>query len=186
MVDQLTGQLLIAMPTLADPNFSKSVSLICEHSEHGAMGLTLNQSTEFFVSDLLSQLNIPTADLRLKQQPVFAGGPVQMDRGFILHDGDHSPWESSLQVSENLHLTTSGDILEKIGEGRGPEHFLVTLGYAGWGPGQIEDEIMANSWLTAGYEHQIVFQTDADQQWLAAGKKMGIDLNLLASQVGHA
>ena len=182
----LSAQILIAMPALNDPNFYKSITLICEHSpDNGAMGIVLNQPTNITTADLLDQLNINSDSTTAKDQQVFAGGPMQTDRGFILHSGK-SGWDSTMQITPELHLTSSHDILEAIASDQGPTSSLIVLGYAGWAPGQLEAEISANSWLTVEYQPELVFATPAEQQWITAGNLLGVDLNLLASNPGHA
>ena len=174
------------MPALNDPNFYKSITLICEHTpDEGAMGVVLNQPTNITASELLDQLNIHSDSAAAKDKLVFAGGPMQTDRGFILHSGA-SEWKSTMQITPDLHLTSSHDILEAIACGRGPSSALIMLGYAGWAPGQLEAEISANSWLTLEYRPELVFGTPAEQQWITAGNMLGVDLNLLASNPGHA
>ena len=184
--NNLSSQLLIAMPALNDPSFNKSLTLICEHSEqNGAMGVVINQPTSINVQELLLQLEIKSEEQELLDTPIYAGGPVSPDRGFILHDGE-STWNSSMQIKSGLHLTSSNDILEAIARNEGPDNSIIVLGYAGWAPGQLEMEIAANSWLTIEYQSQLVFNTPAEQQWLAAGNILGIDLNLLTASAGHA
>lgn len=184
----LRSQLLIAMPTLNDTHFSRSVTLICEHSLHeGAMGIVINQPSSISMSELQSNDSDAT-DPRLDNAqsiPIFSGGPVENDRGFILYNAamEH---ESDLEILPELHLTSSREMLSKIACGHGPDNTLIVVGYAGWSPGQLEDELSMNSWLSIPYQHHLVFDTPADQQWLAAGAIMGIDLNLISSQPGHA
>lgn len=174
------------MPALNDPNFNKSLTLICEHSaQNGAMGVVINQPTNANVQELLLQLEIKCEEQKLRETPIYAGGPVSPDRGFILHDGVAN-WNSSMQIATGLHLTSSNDILEAIARNEGPDNSIVVLGYAGWAPGQLEMEIAANSWLTIGYQPQLVFDTPPEEQWLAAGNILGIDLNLLTASAGHA
>ena len=178
--------MLIAMPSLNDPNFNKSVTLICEHSpKDGAMGIVLNQPTSMTVQEILTELQISKTCESAFDEPVFAGGPVQTDRGFILHDSNET-WNSSLTITENLYLTSSNDILEAMARGEGPENSMVVLGYAGWGPGQLEQEISNNAWLTVPNDDEIVFDVPVDKRWQAAASKLGIDLNLLAGEAGHA
>lgn len=173
------------MPSLNDPHFNKSIALICEHTENGgAMGIVLNQPTTIHADELFAQQD-PDANNPLDQIPVYAGGPVQADRGFILHDSNSS-WESTIQINNDLHLTSSNDILHEVACGQVPNNLRIALGYAGWAPGQLETEISANSWLTVDYQAELVFHTPAEQQWLAAGSILGIDLNLLSSNPGHA
>jgi len=188
--DNLTKQLLIAMPSLQDPSFQRSVTLICEHNKHGAMGIIINQPTSMHVEELIQQIGhsstvenktSPSAN----NNPVYAGGPVQMDRGFILHDSDQQ-WESTHMVDNDLKLTTSEDILLDIGRGKGPENCIVALGYAGWSAGQLEQELAENVWLTVPYEASILFNTPIEKRWQMAAKKLGIDVHLISNQTGHA
>lgn len=174
------------MPTLYDPNFAKTLTLICNYSpDHGAMGIILNQPTSLNIGELLNlELSSENQQL-LSNIRVYSGGPVDTDHGFILHDGQNQ-YDASMEISENLYLTTSTDILEDIAQGHGPDNHLIVLGYAGWSPGQLEAEITANSWLCIDYQHELVFATAAEEQWLKAGKILGIDLNLLTNQTGHA
>jgi len=174
------------MPTLYDPNFSKTLTLICDHSsDQGAMGIILNQPTRLNIFELLNMQAPEIEDESLASIRIHSGGPVDNDHGFILHDS-HAEYESTIQVTDNLFLTSSADILDDIANGVGPNNKLIVLGYAGWSPGQLETEISTNSWLTINYQQDLVFSTPADQQWLAAGNLLGIDLNLMSSQPGHA
>lgn len=183
------------MPSMEDPNFSRTVTLICEHNQDGAMGIIINQPTSIFVDELLSNLiAIEVADESTTQasqksvdihRPVFAGGPVQIDRGFILHDSDKQ-WQSTHIIDNDLSLTTSEDILLAMAQGKGPKNALIALGYAGWGAGQLEQEISANSWLTVPYEADIIFNTPIEQRWQSAATKIGVDLSLISNQTGHA
>ena len=183
----LRSQILIAMPSLHDPGFSKSIVIICEHSaEHGAMGIILNQPTSLNIYELIeSDSTKQDKDDPLLSIRLHSGGPVDPDHGFILHDCDIKR-ESTIQITPSLFLTSSAEILDEIAATKGPKNKLIVLGYAGWSPGQLEAEILANSWLTTEYEHPLVFDTPADKQWLEAGNKLGIDLNLLNSTAGHA
>jgi putative transcriptional regulator len=182
---RFTNQFLIAMPSLADPNFSQTVTLICEHNDEGALGIVINRPLELRLSELFEHLEMTTTTPFPANMAVYAGGPVQMDHGFVLHQ-PLGHWESTLRVQEEIGLTTSRDILSAIAAGDGPEKSLVTLGYAGWGPGQLEQEISNNAWLTVPYDIDIVFDVPADKRWQAAASKLGIDLNLLAGDAGHA
>ena len=185
----LRSHLLIAMPSLHDTHFSRSVTLICEHSlQEGAMGIILNQPSSIDISDLLSEMDVYIEEDLTKHHlstPIFSGGPVEKDRGFILYNSEIEH-ESDLEILPELFLTSSKDMLTKIASGQAPDNTLVMLGYAGWSPGQLEEEIAANAWLTSPYHHHLVFNTPSDQQWLAAGTILGVDLNLLSSQTGHA
>ena len=185
----LTGQLLIAMPGMLDPNFDNSVTYICEHSDKGALGLIINRPLDLSIREVLDQLSLAddvggeTRDI--VNQPVLRGGPVQAERGFVIHDaaGD---WDSTTEVDHSICVTTSQDILSAVAAGRGPERLLLALGYAGWGAGQLEEEIRQNSWLTAPATRELVFSTPFDQRWEASAAGLGIDLASLSPQAGHA
>ncbi len=179
------NQLLIALPTLADPHFARSVTLICQHDADGAMGVVVNRDSDYTLGEVLRQMEIETDDQSLLEQRVLAGGPVHPERGFVLHDG-RSDWDSTLVVAEGLAVTTSRDILEAIARGEGPPHALVALGCAGWGAGQLEQELAENSWLTAPADAQILFDLPLDQRWQAAAGRIGVDLMRMAGHVGHA
>lgn len=181
----LTNHFLIAMPSLADPNFFHTVTYICEHSEHGAMGLVINRPIGLQLADIFEQLDIQITDKSISQNPVYLGGPVQGDRGFVLHNSE-SEWDSTLKVTTGISVTTSVDILQAIAVGRGPTHSLVTLGYAGWGAGQLEEEIAQNAWLSGPAESDIIFNRASQERWQAAADLLGVDLNLLSSETGHA
>lgn len=188
--DLTTGSLenhfLIAMPTLHDPFFRRSVTYICEHSAEGAMGLIINNPIDINVGELLSKINIDTSDIRQDlPNMVYSGGPVQTDRGFVLHSPQHG-WNSSLQLSEQIMVTTSKDILEAIAVNNSPKHFIITLGYAGWTAGQLEEELSQNSWLTIPADPDLLFNTPAHLRWEKAAEKLGIDMRMVSSEVGHA
>lgn len=185
MSENLTKQLLIAMPSLRDPNFSHTVTLICEHNKQGAMGVVINQPISMSVEELISYMNVDGDNMTSNNSPVYAGGPVHIDRGFILHDSDRQ-WESTLVIDHDLKLTVSEDILLDIASGYGPKNMIVALGYAGWGPGQLEQELTQNAWLTVPYEAGIVFHTPVEKRWQTAADKLGIDLHLISSEAGHA
>lgn len=180
----LTDHFLIAMPNLGDPNFSQTVTYMCQHSQEGALGIIINRPTNMSLGDIFEQMNIDASEPETVTKPVFSGGPVQPERGFIIHE-THSKWESTMKVSESIALTTSRDILEAMAVGEGPKNVLIALGYAGWGNGQLEKEIIENAWLNAPAEAGIIFDTPTEKRWKSAAKKMGIDLNLLSSQTGH-
>lgn len=181
----LTGQFLIAMPALDDPNFFHSVTFICEHNDEGAMGLVINRPTSISVGEVMSQLGLEWPEAAVADQIVFQGGPVETERGFVIHQpvGD---WDATIDVNGEFGVSSSRDILEDISEGRGPEQLLVTLGYAGWGPGQLEQEMAENAWLTVPADASILFNTDTEKRWEAAAQAVGVDLNLLSNDVGHA
>ncbi len=181
----LTNHFLIAMPTLADRNFYRTVTFVCEHSSDGAMGIVINRVTDLKLGDILEQLEISNADRSLSAQPVFLGGPVQNNRGFVIHEplGD---WESTLPVTDTIGVSTSRDILAAIAENRGPDRYLVALGYAGWGAGQLEREMVENSWLSGPANRAILFELPLEQRWSAAAGLVGVDLATLSSEAGHA
>ncbi|ROR34517.1 YqgE/AlgH family protein [Inmirania thermothiophila] len=181
----LTGQFLIAMPALADPNFARTVTYVCEHNADGAMGIVVNRPLELTLGELLDHLEIPCTDAALRARPVFYGGPVQRERGFVLHR-PAGEWEASLRIGDDLGLTTSRDILAALAEGRGPEQALVALGYAGWAAGQLEQEMAANAWLSAPGDRGILFDLAPERRWEAAAALVGVDLNNLSGEVGHA
>lgn len=183
--DSLANNFLIAMPNLADVNFARSVTLICEHTNEGAMGIVINRPTDLHLSDIFEQMGIE-ADAKLNLgTAVYLGGPVQNNRGFVLHEPVGS-WESTLSVTDRFGVSTSRDILEAIAQCRGPDKFLVALGYAGWGAGQLEREISENSWLSGPADRQVIFDLPADQRWKAAAQLVGVDLATLSGEAGHA
>ncbi|MGQ0429867.1 MAG: YqgE/AlgH family protein [Gammaproteobacteria bacterium] len=182
----LTNQLLVAMPSLADPNFSHSVTLICEHNERGALGIVINRPLEMRMSEVLDQLSLATEDTRLRDMPVLAGGPVQRDRGFVLHRPAPQPFESTMPVSESLWVTTSRDVLAALAEGCGPPQAVMALGYAGWEAGQLEEEVLQNAWLTVPCDDALVFELPYEQRWHAAARLLGVELSRISSQAGRA
>ena len=182
----LTGALLVAMPGMGDPRFDRSVILICAHSHEGAMGLIVNKpAPEMALGDLLDQLDI-TCATRLRQQQVHFGGPVETQRGFVLHGADYRSRLQTLDVTEAFAMTATLDVLEDMAIGQGPEPALAMLGYAGWGPGQLESEIARNDWLTAASTPKLVFGTEDDEKWLAAVRSRGIDPLGLSGEAGRA
>jgi putative transcriptional regulator len=181
----LTNHFLIAMPGMEDPNFAQTVTLVCEHSERGALGIVINRPLEMSLGDVFSQLGLDAGRSRVTAHNVLHGGPVQTDRGFVLHSPGPT-WESTLAVSERLHLTTSRDILDALAAGLGPEHAVVALGYAGWDAGQLEEEMARNAWLTAPVEERLLFDVPAEDRWHAACGLLGIDVLHLSSDAGHA
>ncbi|MDA5193356.1 YqgE/AlgH family protein [Govanella unica] len=181
----LTGQLLLAMPSMDDPRFARSVIYVCAHNADGAMGLVINRlNTAISFPELMNQLGIPTRMLA-PQVPIFAGGPVEIGRGFVLHSADYVQ-ETTLVVSETIALTATVDVLSAIAENRGPRANLIALGYAGWGPGQLENEMHRNGWLTVEADENLVFFTDVTLKWPRAVAKLGIDISMLSSDAGHA
>ncbi len=181
----LANQLIIASPALDDPNFARSVALICQHDGEGAMGVLINRPSEYTLGEVLEQMQLQTGDAALRDRPVLSGGPVHPERGFVLHD-DARAWDSTLQVADGLYLTTSRDILEAMAAGHGPDHALVTLGCAGWGAGQLEYELGENAWLTAPADAAVLFDTPLEQRWQKAGGLIGVDMTRLTDYSGHA
>lgn len=181
----LKGHFLVSMPSLQDPHFNHSVTFICDHSSDGAMGLVLNHPIgELSLADIFEQMALDDKN-GAGHQPIFSGGPVQRDRGFVLHPNGPS-WESTLEISPEVSLTASRDILISMAEGKGPSKSIVALGYAGWSAGQLEEEIAANAWITFKGDASLLFDTPAHQRWGAAAKLLGFDLNLISSNAGHA
>ncbi len=182
----LTGQFLIAMPSMADPYFSKTLTYVCEHNEHGALGVIVNRPIELTLKGLFEQVDIALKEVpHWAEEPVYFGGPVQMDRGFVLHR-PAGEWSSTLAISSNTGLTTSRDILEALASGSGPEQFIITLGYAGWAPGQLEHEISQNAWLSVSASIDMIFSLPWDERLPAAYRSLGIDHASLSEDVGHA
>jgi len=181
----LNNQFLIAMPGMDDPNFAQTVTLVCEHGEQGALGIVINRPLTMDLGDVFAQLGLDASQSRVSSQQVLHGGPVQNDRGFVLHSPGPS-WKSTLLVSERLHVTTSRDILDALARGDGPEHAVIALGYAGWEAGQLEDEVARNAWLTVPVDESLLFEVPAEERWQAAGRLLGINLLHLSSQAGHA
>ncbi len=186
MHDSLTGQLLLAMPGMIDTNFAQSVTLICVHTPELAIGLIINRPTNLTLRELFDHLSLVPGvrDDRLNH-PVYQGGPVQPERGFIVHSPD-CIGESTQEISDGLSMSSSKDVLEAIVQGRGPRQFLVALGYAGWKPGQLEREISENAWLSSPSSQDLIFDLPADQRWEAAARRIGVHLDRLSIDAGHA
>lgn len=205
-MQSLENQLLIAMPSLGDPYFNKTVTYICEHNDEGAMGLIINLPVNITLSDLLKQIDDEAEEskqtdadqdqIKLSTDPekdisnsleqlVLSGGPLGQQRGFVLHSKQPG-WTSSLSLSKELMITTSKDILLALGTDKAPENFIVTLGYASWGPGQLEEELQKNSWLTAPADNELLFKTPIELRWKKATEKLGIDVAHLSNEIGHA
>jgi len=181
----LTNHFLIAMPGLQDPNFSRTVTYVCEHTDQGAMGIVINRPMDIRLGEVLEQLDIASADRRVLDAAVYLGGPVQPDRGFVLHTSGEN-FDSTLNITPEISVTTSRDVLEAIADGRGPERRFIALGYAGWAGGQLEEEMSANSWLSGPADEEIIFRLPADARWQAAAHLLGVDMNLLTGEAGHA
>lgn len=181
----LTAHFLIAMPAMDDPNFAQGVTLLCQHNDEGAMGLMINRVSEFTIGEVLEQMQIVIESKKWADVPVLIGGPVQPDRGFVLHD-DPREWGSTLRFGNGLAVSTSRDILEAMAKGEGPENAVIALGYAGWTAGQLEEEIAANAWLTVEADHAILFRTPINARWQAAAKTLGINLAQVTDYSGRA
>lgn len=183
--DSLTNQFLIAMPAMTDANFSQTVTYIWEHNADGALGIVINRPLQMRLSDVFEQLKMPTPSAAVGQQSVLQGGPVQTDRGFVVHHSG-GRWEHTRKVSSRIQVTTSPDILDAMARGNGPETAIVALGYAGWSAGQLENELAQNAWLTVPADERIIFDTPFEQRWRAAGRLLGVDLATISPQAGHA
>ncbi|MBB44184.1 MAG: hypothetical protein CMM44_10530 [Rhodospirillaceae bacterium] len=183
--DYLSGQLLIAMPQMEDPRFSRTVIYICAHTEEGAMGIILNRFAENInFCDLMEQLNLPVLD-KNENIPVHFGGPMETGRGFVLHSADFIE-EASLLIEDGVALTATVDMLRAISNGTGPKNSILALGYAGWAPGQLDEEIQANGWLSAPADFDIIFGSEIDKKWVTSLFKLGIDISMLSGEAGHA
>ncbi len=172
----LTNHMLIAMPALSDPNFARSVTLICEHTaDNGALGIVLNKPLPMRLSDVLSEMKLQPRNEQIAAQPVLRGGPVLTDHGFVLHRPGGS-WDKTLQVSEMVHVTVSRDVLEAMARGEGPADAFIALGHAGWEPGQLEREIRENAWLPMPADARVVFELPYDHRWEASWELVGVDM----------
>ncbi|HEX4233560.1 MAG TPA: YqgE/AlgH family protein [Caldimonas sp.] len=187
----LTNQFLIAMPGMSGGTFAGTVIYLCEHSEKGALGLVINKPIDITLKSLFEKVELSLDRDDLAELPVYFGGPVQTERGFVLHEplsdesGD-SPYNSSLRIAGGLEMTTSKDVLEAISSGAGPKKVLVTLGYSGWAAGQLEEEIGSNGWINVEAEPGIIFDTPVDQRYEKALSLLGIDAGMLSADAGHA
>jgi|SRR5690554_3450437 len=181
----LAGQLLIALPALADPNFARTAVLVCQHDADGAMGVVVNRAAEYTLGDVFSQMEIACDDSQLCARHVLAGGPVHPERGFVVHDGE-GRFDSSLQIGPGLHVTTSRDVLEAIAGGDGPGNVVVALGCAGWGSGQLEHELAENSWLNVPADAGLLFDLPLEARWQAAAARIGVDIHHLTGYSGRA
>ncbi len=196
----LTHHFLIAMPGLEDASFSRSVVYVCEHSERGALGLIINKPTDINLRGLFDKVDLPLQREDLTQQPVFQGGPVQTERGFVLHEpvvaassatgegveADESIYASTMTIPGGLEMTTSKDVLEAMSTGAGPRRVLITLGYSSWAQGQLESEVAENSWLTVGADLSVIFDTPVDQRYDRAMALLGLQSWMLSPEAGHA
>ena len=180
----LQNQFLIAMPSVDESLFSHSITYICDHNENGAMGVIINQPLGITLGDVFDQLELKTSP-EIRSSQVLAGGPVNAQQGLVLHR-DQGHWESTTHITSEICLTASKDIVEAMAESLGPSSAQLALGYAGWGSGQLEEELSNNYWLTMPADSAIIFDTAVDQRWNAAAKHFGIDINLVSSTAGHA
>ncbi len=181
----LTHHFLIAMPAMADPNFSNTLTYICEHNDQGALGIVINRTLDMTLDALFERIDIPLEAQRFASQPVMYGGPVQPDRGFVLHR-PIGHWQATLAVKGELGLTSSRDILQSVGNAGDPEEFIVSLGYAGWAAGQLEHELGQNAWLTVAADSNIIFDLSPEERLPAAMHLLGFDLANLSNVAGHA
>ncbi len=192
MIEGMVGKILLATPSMDDYIFKDSVVLICQHDDEGSMGLILNHKQDINVFDVLDDMGLckeprkrGEAQMRFEERPVHEAGPVDTYRGFVLHESNRI-YESTMSVNEGIYLTTSKDILEQIADGKGPERFLLLLGYAGWGAGQLEQELIDNDWILAESSQELVFDTPTADQWAMAARRVGIERSQLLNQIGHA
>lgn len=192
MIEGMVGKVLLATPSMEDYLFKDSVVLMCHHDDEGSMGLILNHQQDINVFEVLDDMGLckeprarGLAQMRFEEQAVYEAGPVDSYRGFVLHEADHI-YDSTMSVSDGLYLTTSKDILELIAQGKGPERFLLLLGYAGWEAGQLEQELIDNDWILGDASQTLVFDTPVSEQWTLAAKDIGFERSQLMTQVGHA
>lgn len=181
----LPGHFLIAMPSMLDPNFERTVTFICEHTAEGAVGLVINRPMDMDISDVLRELAMDVRDQSLASQPVLQGGPVEQHKGFVLHESNEK-WHGTLWARDSIQVTASRQILSALADGSGPDRAALALGYAGWGPGQLEEELLENAWLVVPAQAGIIFETPATERWKEAAGLLGIDVASLAPTGGHA
>jgi putative transcriptional regulator len=181
----LSNQLLVAMPSLTDSHFTHSVTLICEHSERGALGIVLNKPLGMKLGEVFSQMKLEASDIRVDEQPVLRGGPVHGDRGFVLHRPGGN-WDSTHRVSDSVQVTTSRDVLAAMARGDGPQDAFIALGYASWEAGQLEREMSDNAWLNVPMNERIVYELPFEQRWAAAWQLLGVDSTRVSFVAGHA
>jgi len=182
----LANHFLIAMPGMTDERFAGTVIYLCEHNADGALGIVINRPTDLTLQNLFERVDLKLEIAPLAAEPVFFGGPVQVERGFVLHDAPEAGYSSTLPVAPGLALTTSKDVLEAVASGAGPHHLLVTLGYAGWGAGQLENELARNAWLSVAADPSVIFDTPHVDRFKAALKLLGVSPAMLSAQAGHA
>jgi putative transcriptional regulator len=181
----LVDKCLIATPAIKDPIFASSLVYLCEHNESGSMGLVINHETTQILDDVFQQLDIQCENDTIKNQPVYVGGPVQLEQGFVLHSNS-GQWQNSVEVSNGIHLTSSLDILQAVANGKGPQDYLVILGFSGWASGQLESELQQNSWLTAACDADLLFHQKPEDKWQVAFDTLGFDINMLSPVSGNA
>jgi len=181
----LTNQFLIAMPALEDPNFSRTVTFLCAHNDEGAMGIVINRPLELNLGEVLEHMSLQASSTGIREMPVMQGGPVQRERGFVIHQPS-GEWDSVLRVGDDIGVATSRDILAAVADGDGPERTLVALGYAGWGAGQLEQEVLANAWLSGPADSSIIFDVPHELRWDRATRALGFDPERLSGEAGHA
>ncbi len=181
----LVDRCLIATPAIKDPIFASSLVYMCEHSESGSMGLVINHETSQILDDVFQQLDIQCENDTIKNQPVYVGGPVQLEQGFVLHS-NAGHWQNSVEVSNGIHLTSSLDILQAVANGKGPQDYLVIMGFSGWASGQLESELQQNSWLTAACNADLLFHQKPEDKWQVAFDTLGFDINMLSPVSGNA
>lgn len=184
-IENLTNHFLIAMPGLDDPTFARTVAYVCQHTSEGALGIIINRPSELSIGSIMEQMEIDVLDETVNTRPVYLGGPVHPERGFVLHE-PLGQWDSTVHISSEVSLTTSRDILEALSIGEGPQRVLVALGYAGWSQGQLEQEIAENVWLNTLASPAVLFDHPPAQRWKAAAGLLGINIGLLTTQAGHS
>jgi putative transcriptional regulator len=184
-VDSLANHLLVAMPSLTESNFAQAVVLICEHTERAALGIVLNKPLGMKLGDVMAQMKLEPQQIQIGEQAVLRGGPVHVDRGFVLHRPGGA-WDSTHRISEQVQVTTSRDILAAMAQGTGPGDAFVALGYAGWEAGQLEREMLDNAWLTLPLDERIVFELPFEDRWHAAWQLLGVDSSRVSFTAGHA
>jgi putative transcriptional regulator len=184
-VDSLANQLLVAMPSLTESNFAQTVVLICEHTERAALGIVLNKPLGMKLGDVMAQMKLEPQNIGIGEQAVLRGGPVHVDRGFVLHRPGGA-WDSTHRISEQVQVTTSRDVLAAMAQGTGPNDAFVALGYAGWEAGQLEREMLDNAWLTLPMDERIVFELPFEDRWHAAWQLLGVDSSRVSFTAGHA
>ena len=181
----LTNQFLIAMPALQDPNFHRTVTYLCAHNNEGAMGIVINRPLDLNLGEVLDHMSIEVDNIQVNDMMVLQGGPVQRDRGFVIHE-PAGEWDAVLTVGDDIGVATSRDILTAVAHGDGPKRAVVALGYAGWGAGQLEHEVLQNAWLSGPADSSIIFDLPYEKRYESAARLLGVDLDRLSGEAGHA